>query len=77
MRYSVQHRSRIFVKGCELLSFAKTMGKNIGKNVTKDLTGKYGPGMLFVRQKLLDHAKMFQQMHLESFKKRAETAGDW
>ena len=69
MRYSVQPRSRIFVKGCGLLSFAKTMGKNIGKNVTIELSVKYGAGMLFVRQKLLDHAKMFQQMHLESFKK--------
>ena len=66
MRYSVQPRSRIFLKGCGLLSFAKTMGKN---NVTIELSGKYGAGMLFVRQKLLDHAKMFQQMHLESFKK--------
>ena len=65
MRYSVQPRSRIFVKGCGLLSFAKTMGKN----VTIELSVKYGAGMLFVRQKLLDHAKMFQQMHLESFKK--------
>ena len=27
MRYSVQPRDRIFVKGYELLSFAKNMGK--------------------------------------------------
>ena len=29
MRYSVQPRDWVFVKGYELLSFAKNMGKNI------------------------------------------------
>ena len=29
MRYSVQPRDRIFVKGYGFLSFAKNMGKNI------------------------------------------------
>ena len=33
------------------------MGKNIGKNISKNLSGKYTPGMLAARQKLLDHAK--------------------
>ena len=33
------------------------MGKNIGKNINKNLSGKYSPGMLAMRQKLLDHAK--------------------
>ena len=32
MRYSVQHRDWIFVKGYRFLSFAKNIGKNIGKN---------------------------------------------
>ena len=50
MRYSVEPRDRIFVKGYGFLSFAKSMGKNIGKNISKNLSGKYG-------QKLLDHAK--------------------
>ena len=35
MRYSVQPRDRIFVKGCGFLSLAKSMGKNIGKNIVK------------------------------------------
>ena len=35
MRYSVQPRNRIFVKGYGFLSFAKNMGKNIGKNISK------------------------------------------
>ena len=50
MRYSVQPRDQIFVKGCGFLSFAKNIGKNIGQNINKDLSGKYS-------QKLLDHAK--------------------
>ena len=51
-RYSVQPRDRIFLKGYELLSFAKNMGENIGKNIIKNLSVKYN-------QKLLDHAKIF------------------
>ena len=50
MRYSVQHRDRIFHKGYEFLSFAKNVGKNICKNISKNLSGKYS-------QNLLDHAK--------------------
>ena len=50
MRYSVQPRDRVFVKGHEFLSFAKSMGKNISKNISKNVIGKCS-------QKLLDHAK--------------------
>ena len=42
MRYSVEPRDRIYVKGYEFLSFDKNMGKN--------LSNKYD-------QKLLDNAK--------------------
>ena len=42
MRYSIEPRDRIYVKGYGFLSFAKNMGKN--------LSNKYG-------QKLLDSAK--------------------
>ena len=35
MRYSVQPRDRIFVKGYGFLSFAKNMSKNIGKKISK------------------------------------------
>ena len=35
LRYSVQPRDRIFVKGYGFLSFAKNMVKNIGKNISK------------------------------------------
>ena len=47
MRYSIEPRDRIYVKGYEFLSFAKNMGKS--------LSNKYG-------QKLLDSAKNLQQM---------------
>ena len=50
IRYSVQLRDWIFVKGYRFLSDAKNMGKNIDKNISWNLTGKY-------HQKLLDHAK--------------------
>ena len=40
MRYSVQPRDRIFVKGYGYLSFAKNMCKTIGKNISKNLSGK-------------------------------------
>ena len=42
MRYSIEPRDRIYVKGCRFLSFPKNMGKS--------LSNKYG-------QKLLDSAK--------------------
>ena len=57
MRYLVQPKCRIFVKDYGFLSLAKNMGKNIGKNNSENLSGKYGPGMLAMRQKPLDHAK--------------------
>ena len=46
MRYLVQPRDRIFVKGYRFLSFAKNMGKNVGKNISKSLSSKYSSGML-------------------------------
>ena len=47
MKYSIEPRDRIYVKGYEFLSFAKNMGKNVGN--------KYG-------LKLLDSAKNLQRM---------------
>ena len=47
MRYSIEPRDRIYVKGYRFLSFAKNMGKS--------LSNKFG-------QKLLHSAKNLQQM---------------
>ena len=50
MRYSVQPRDRIFIRGYGFSSFAKNMGKNIDKNISKKLNSKYS-------QKLFNYAK--------------------
>ena len=52
IRYSVQPRDRIFVKGYGFLSFAKNIDKNIGKNICKNVTYKYC-------QKPFDHAEKY------------------
>ena len=66
MRYSIEPRNRIYVKGYGFLSFAKNMGKI--------LSNKYG-------QKLLDSAKKSTTDVIKSASKRAiqktaEAAGD-
>ena len=53
MRYSLQPRDQILVKGYEFLSFTKNMGKKLSKN----LHGKYS-------QKLLDNAKKMTDLKL-------------
>ena len=61
MRYSIEHRDRIYLKGHGFLSFAKNIGKN--------LSNKYG-------QKLLDSAKKSTTDAIKTASKRAiqETA---
>ena len=56
MRYSIEPRDRIYVKGYGFLSFAKDMGKN--------LINKYG-------QKLFDSAKKSTTDVIKSASKRA------
>ena len=56
MRYSIEPRGRIYVKGYEFLSFAKSMGKN--------LSNKYG-------QKPLDSAKKSTTDTIKTASKRA------
>ena len=66
MRYSIEPRDRIYVKGYGFLSFAKNMGKS--------LSNKYG-------QKLLDSAKKSTADAIKTASKRtiqktAEATGD-
>ena len=66
IRYSIEQRDRIYVKGYGFLSFAKNMGKS--------LSNKYG-------QKLLDSAKKSTTDAIKTASKRAiqktaEAAGD-
>ena len=62
MRYSIEPRDRIYIKGYGLLSFTKNMGKS--------LSNKYG-------QKLLDSSKKSKTDAIKTASKRAmqKTAG--
>ena len=73
MRYSIEPRDRIYVKGYGFLSFAKNMGRHANK-VAKSLSNKYG-------QKLLDRAKKSTTVAIKTASKRAiqkaaEATGD-
>ena len=73
MRYSIEPRDRIYVKGYRFLSFAKTMGRHANE-VAKSLNNKYG-------QKLLDSAKKSTTDAIKTASKRAiqktaEATGD-
>ena len=66
MRYSIEPRDRIYVKGYGFLSFAKNMGKNLSNNYS---------------QKLLDSAKKSTADAIKTASKRAiqkiaEATGD-
>ena len=63
MRYSIEPRDRIYVKGYEFLSFSKNMGRHANK-VAKSLSNKYG-------QKLLDSAKKSTTDVIKTASKRA------
>ena len=73
MRYSIEPRDRIYVKGYGFLSFAKNMGRHTNK-VAKSLSNKYS-------QKLLDSAKKSTTDAIKTASKRAirktaEVTGD-
>ena len=75
VQYSVQPRDRIFVKGCEFLSFARNVGKNVRRNnISKILSSKYS-------QKLLVHGKQSttnanKTASKKVIQKTAEATGD-
>ena len=57
------------------------MRKNISKKISKNSSGKYSPGMVAMRQKLLVNAKKYAASPLETSSKKviqksAETTGD-
>ena len=57
MKYSVQLRDRIFVKGYGFLCFAK----NIGKNISKHLAANIARNFIMLKD--------LQQMHLRLLQK--------
>ena len=73
MRYSIEPRDRIYVKGYGFLSFAKNMGRHANK-ASKSLSNKYG-------QKLFDRAKKSttdptKTTSKSAIQKTAEATGD-
>ena len=66
MRYSIEPRDRIYVKGYGFLSFAKNMGKN--------LSNKYGQKLLDSAKKSTTDAKKITSKR--AIQKTAETTGD-
>ena len=73
MRYWIEPKDRIYVKGYVFLSFAKNMGRHANK-VAKILSNKYG-------QKLLDSAKKsttdaIKRASKRTIQKTAEATGD-
>ena len=69
MRYSIEPRDLIFVKGYGFLSPAESMDRNISNNISKTLSGKYS-------QTLLDHAKQSATDTHRTVSKTAEANGD-
>ena len=63
MRYSIEPRDRIYVKGYGFLSFAKNMGKSL-KVINMYMYNKYG-------QKLLDSAKKSTTDAIKTASKKA------
>ena len=73
IRYSIEPRDKIYVKGYIFFSFAKNMGRHANK-VAKSLSNKYS-------QKLLDSAKKSTMDAIKTASKRAiqktaEATGD-
>ena len=65
MRYSIEPRDRIYVKGCGFLPFTKKMGTHVTK-VAKNLSIKYG-------QKLLDSAEKTTMDALKTVSKKSNS----
>ena len=74
MRYSVQPRDRIFVKGYGFLSFAKKLGTNIVKNISKNLSSKYSQKYFDYPRKSITDA--FKTVSKTEIQKAAEATGD-
>ena len=64
IRYSVQEKDRVFVKGYRFFSFVKNMDKNMDKSIGKNLSRKYS-------QKSLEHAKQSATDALETTSEKA------
>ena len=69
IRYSIESRDRIYVKGYEFLSFAKDMGKS--------LSNKYGQKLLDSAEKSTTDAIKTASKREKAFKKPQEKLVIW
>ena len=70
IRYSIEARDRIFLKGHRFSSFAKCMSKNIGTNISKTLSGEAARIFLIVLNYLLQiHLKLLQRQKFKNQQK--------
>ena len=64
MRYLIEARNQIYVKGYGFMYFAKNMRRIVGKNISKNLSSKYS-------EKCSDHAKQSATDTFKTASKRA------
>ena len=69
-RCSVQPGDQILVKSYGSLSFVKNIDKNTGKFISKNLSGKYSPAILCVRNFLIMLNNLLKLLRKEQFKKQ-------
>ena len=67
MRYSIEPRNRIYVKGYGFLSFAKNMGTHATK-VTKNLSNKYGQKLIDSGNKIGDKITSVSKKSAKNYK---------
>ena len=60
MGYSIEPRDWIFVKGYELLSFAKNIDKDLGKNISEKLSGNV---LIMLKKSATNVIKMPQKVN--------------
>ena len=75
VRYPIEPKDRIFVKGYNFFCFASNMSKNVGENLSKSVSGKFS-------QKLFDYAKQyatdtFKTASKKVVKKKSKTRKYW
>ena len=73
MRYSIEPRDRIYVKGYPFLSFAKNMGRHANK-VAKNLSNKYDQQLHYTAKKSKTDA--IKTASKKAIQKTAEGTGD-
>ena len=73
-QYLLQPKDRIFVKGYEVFSFPRNMGRSIGENISKNVIDKYCQKRLYhVKKSNTDGVKTASKREIQ---KTAAATGD-